>query len=50
MTTAAIFILGLVVSGITLAASLLVGLHEAADPSLSRVEDLTEIEKKIVDR
>ena len=48
--TIGIFIVGLVVSGLTLAAALLVGLHEAADPALSRIEDLTETEKKIVGR
>lgn len=50
MTTIAIFVLGLFVSGITFAGALLIGLQEASDPGLSRVEDLTEIEKKIVDR
>ena len=50
MNTIAIFIIGLFVSGITLAAATLVGLQEASDPAQSRVEDLTEFEKKIVDR
>ena len=50
MSTILIFIIGLFVSGITLAAATLVGLQEASDPALSRVEDLTEFEKKIVDR
>ena len=45
-----IFVVGLFVSGLTLAAAVLVGLQEASDPSLSRVEDLTETEKKIVNR
>ena len=50
MTTIAIFILGLFVSGITLTAATFVGLQEASDPALSRVDDLTDIERKIVDR
>lgn len=50
MSTIAIFVLGLFVSGITLAGAVLIGLQEASDPALSRMEDLTEIEKKIVDR
>lgn len=50
MTTIAIFVLGLVVTAITGAGAILIGLQEAADPSLSRVEDLTELEKKIVGR
>ena len=50
MTVIAIFILGLFVSGLTLTAAVLVGLQEASDPVLSRVDELTEIEKKIVDR
>ena len=48
--TLIIFLLGLFVTGITLTASILVGLQEAADPSHSRIEDLTELEKKIVGR
>ena len=50
MSTFPIFIVGLFVSGLTLAAAVLVGLQEAADPALSRTEDLTEAEKKIVGR
>ena len=50
MSTLAIFIIGLIVTGLTLTAALLVGLQEAADPALSRIEDLTEVEKKIVGR
>jgi hypothetical protein len=45
-----IFIVGIFVSGLTLAAAALVGLQEASDPSLSRVEDLTQTEKNIVNR
>ena len=50
MITIAIFIIGLFVSGITLTAAMFVGIQEASDPALSRVADLTELEKKIVDR
>ncbi len=50
MSTVAIFVLGLFVSFLTLTAAWLVGIQEASDPALSRIEDLTEIEKKIVDR
>jgi hypothetical protein len=45
-----IFFLGVFVTAITLTASMLVGLQEAADPSHSRIEDLTEFEKRIVGR
>ena len=45
-----IFFLGVFVTAITLTASILIGLQEAADPSHSRIEDLTELEKKIVGR
>ena len=48
--TPIIFFLGLFVTAITLIASILVGLQEAADPAHSRIEDLTELEKKIVGR
>ena len=50
MNTLAIFIVGVFVSGLTLTAAVLVGLQEAADPALSRTQDLTEAEKKIVGR
>ncbi|MFT5304137.1 MAG: hypothetical protein ACI87E_002772 [Mariniblastus sp.] len=50
MTTIAIFIVGLFVSGLTFAAAACIGLQEASDPSLSEVKDLSDIEKKIVDR
>jgi hypothetical protein len=50
MSTVGIFIIGLFVSGVTFAAVLMVGLQEAADPALSRLEDLTDLEKKIVGR
>ena len=50
MTTIAIFVLGVFVSGITFAASLLIGLSEAADPAQSRLEDLTDFERNLVQR
>ena len=50
MSIVIIFVIGLFVSGVVLVAVVLIGLQEAADPSLSRVEDLTEIERKIVGR
>lgn len=42
--------MGLFVAGLTFSAVALIGLQEAADPALSRAEDLLEIEKKIVGR
>ena len=50
MSTVAIFVLGLFVTGITFTAAILVGLFEAADPNHSRVEDLTDFEKSVVGR
>lgn len=50
MSTIAIFILGLFVSGLTFTAMLFVGLQEASDPALSRYENLTNFEKRVVDR
>jgi len=50
MSTVAIFVLGLFVTGITVTAAILVGLFEAADPNHSRVEDLTDFEKSVVGR
>ncbi len=50
MTSIAIFVLGLIVTSITSVGAVLIGLQEAADPSQSRVEDLTQIEKQIVGR
>lgn len=50
MTTLAIFVLGLVVTGITLAAVFLVGLEEARDPAHSRLSDLSSIEQNLVGR
>lgn len=50
MTAAAIFVLGLIVTVITGAGAILIGLEEAADPGQSRLEDLTPIEKQLVGR
>jgi len=50
MGVLAIFVLGVIVSGITLAGALAVGISEAGDPAQSRPEDLTEFEKEVVDR
>jgi hypothetical protein len=50
MTTAFIFGIGLVVTAITSAAVILVGISEAADPSHSRPEDLAEWERSLVGR
>ncbi len=50
MTTLAIFLLGLLVTGITLTAVVMVGLDEAADPLHSREEDLSSFESRFVDR
>jgi hypothetical protein len=50
MTTFGIFLLGVLVTGLTVVAVVLVGLGEAADPSQSRVEDLSTFEKAVVKR
>ena len=50
MTTFGIFLLGILVTGITFAAVVLVGLAEAADPAHSRIEDLSSFEKSVVNR
>lgn len=50
MGTLAIFVLGLIVTGITLAAVVLIGLDEAGDPAHSKPGDLSALERKIVDR
>ncbi len=50
MTTLAIFVLGLFVTAITLAAVVLVGLSEASDPAHSRLSDLSPLERKLVNR
>ena len=50
MSVLTIFVLGCIVTAVTGTAAVLVGLEEAADPTQSRVEDLTEFEKKLVGR
>ena len=50
MMTLGIFLLGVLVAGVTFAAVILIGLDEAADPAHSRLEDLSSIEKSLVDR
>jgi hypothetical protein len=45
-----IFFLGLFVTAIACIAVFFVDLQEAADPSQSRIEDLTEFEKRMVGR
>jgi hypothetical protein len=50
MSTLGIFLLGFLVTGMTLAAVILIGLAEAADPAHSRIEDLSFFEKSVVDR
>ena len=50
MTNLVIFLLGVLVTGITIAAVLIVGINEAADTSHSRDEDLLPIERELVDR
>jgi hypothetical protein len=48
MSTAAIFVLGLFVTGLTVAAAFLIGVSEAADPAYSRPEDLLPMERSLV--
>ena len=50
MSTLAIFGLGLIVTGMTLAAVFLVGLDEAGDPAHSNLSDLSPLEKNLVNR
>jgi len=50
MSTLAIFVVGLLVTGITLTAVLLIGLSEASDPAHSRLSDLSSIERALVGR
>lgn len=50
MSTLTIFIFGLMVTGITLTAVILIGLSEAADPAHSRLRDLSRLERHLVDR
>lgn len=50
MNVFAIFVVGLFVTGITLTAVFLVGLSEAGDSAHSRPSDLSNLEKRLVDR
>ncbi len=50
MSTLAIFVLGLIVTGITLSAVFLVGLDEAGDPAQSKLSDLSSLERNLVNR
>jgi hypothetical protein len=50
MTSLAIFVLGVIVTVITGAGAILIGLEEASDRDQSRVQDLTALEKQIVGR
>lgn len=50
MTTLGIFLLGILVTGITLAAVIVIGLDEAADLDHSQLEDLSSFEKTLVNR
>ncbi len=50
MTSFAIFVLGLIVTAITGAGAILIGLQEASDSEQSRIQDLTDLEKEIVGR
>ena len=48
MSTFAVFVLGLFVTGLTLTAVLLIGMSEAADPAHSRPDDLLPLERSLV--
>ncbi len=50
MTGFTIFVIGVLVTGTTLTAVVLVGISEAADPAHSRAEDLSDWERSFVDR
>jgi hypothetical protein len=45
-----IFAVGILVIGVIIAAVFLIGLREANDPAHSQPEDLTELERSVVDR
>lgn len=48
MNDVIIFIFGFVVTGMTVVATILVGLSEAGETDHTREEDLSKIEKKLV--
>jgi len=50
VTTFAIFVLGVIVASIAGGGAVLIGFEEASDASQSRLQDLTELEKKFVGR
>jgi hypothetical protein len=50
MTAVTIFVIGVLVTGMTLTAVVLVGVSEAADPAHSRPEDLSDWERALVNR
>jgi hypothetical protein len=48
MSTLAIFVLGIFVTGLTCSAVFLIGMSEAADPAHSRPDDLLTLERSLV--
>ena len=50
MMSLPIFLLGVLVTGMTIAAVLMIGIDEAGDVNHSREEDLSAFERAIVDR
>jgi hypothetical protein len=50
MSTLAIFLLGVIVTGMTVTAVFLIGLSEASDPAHSRLSDLSTFERSLVNR
>jgi hypothetical protein len=50
MTTLAIFVVGVLVTGMTVIAVFLIGLSEAGDPAHSRPGDLSGLERSLVNR
>jgi hypothetical protein len=50
MSTLAIFLVGILVFGMTVTAVILIGLSEAGDPAHSRPSDLSSLERSLVNR
>jgi hypothetical protein len=50
MSTLAIFVVGFLVTTISITAAVFVGLSEAGDPAHSRISDLSDFERALVDR
>jgi len=48
MSALAIFVVGLFVTGLTVAAAYLIGMSEAADPAHSRPDDLSPLERSLI--